>query len=367
MVIAVDIKDSEKYQNFVHEIFKRITAKHPQHTFIFIFDQPFDLSLGVSENVIPIVVSKTKTILLSRLRANHKTSSLLKKYKADVYVTSRILSLTKVSQCLIALDSTPGKSLKKANLIIADSAFSKKNITEKYKINPEKICIVYKGVEEIFKPLSFEEKEIIKEQYSEANEYFLVAGIFQSKNSLLDLLKAFSAFKKMQKSNMQLIIIPQTEVDKEIAEALRLFKYKGDVKILQNIDIKELAGITGAAYALIYAVANDGYSQILEAMKCDVPVIASHLGAIPEVASQAALVISSNNHKDIADKMMLIYKDEKLRQQVIDKGREEVKKYSWDNSAVSFWKCIEKACWLYLSLPTYESVFHKNRCPSGSK
>ncbi|MEJ7820883.1 MAG: glycosyltransferase [Chitinophagaceae bacterium] len=345
MVIAVDIKGSETYQNFIHEIFKRITAQHPQHTFIFIFDQPFDLSLVFSENVIPIIVSKTKTFLLSQLRANHKISSLLKQYKAVVYLTSRILSRTKVPHCLIAFDSSPDKSLKKAKLIIADSGFSKKGITEKYKINPDKICIVYKGVEEIFKPLLFEEKEIIKEQYSEGNEYFLVTGIFQSKNNLLDLLKAFSAFKKMQKSNMQLIILIRTEVAKEIVEALRLFKYKGDVKILRNIDNKELARITGAAYAYIYAVAKDGYSQILEAMKCDVPVIASNLGAIPEVASQAALYVNSNDHKDIADKMMLIYKDEKLRQQLIEKGRVQLKKYAWDITADSFWKCIEKACW----------------------
>ena len=345
MVIAVDIKGSEAYQNFIHEIFKRITAQQPKHTFIFIFDQPFDLSLVFSENVIPIIVTKTKAFLLSQLWADHKISSLLKQYKAVVYVTSRILSRTKVPQCLIAFDSSPAKSLKKAKLIIADSAFSKKEITEKYKINSDKICIVYKGVEGIFKPLLFEEKEIIKEQYSDGNEYFLVTGFFQSKNNLLDLLKAFSAFKKRQKSNMQLLIITQGVIAEEILEELRLFKFKGDVKILQNIDNTELARIIAAAYAFISPFAKDGYSQILESMKCDLPVIASNLGAIPEVASQAALYVSSNDHKVIADKMMLIYKDEKLRQQLIEKGREQVNKYAWENTANSFWKCIEKACW----------------------
>ncbi|MEJ7673041.1 MAG: hypothetical protein WKF59_10085 [Chitinophagaceae bacterium] len=134
MVIAVDIKGSETYQNFIHEIFKRITAQHPQHTFIFIFDQPFDLSLVFSENVIPVIVSKTKAFLLSQLRANHKISSLLKQYKAVVYLTSRILLRTKVPQCLIAFDSSPAKSLKKAKLIIADSAFSKKKLLKNIKL-----------------------------------------------------------------------------------------------------------------------------------------------------------------------------------------------------------------------------------------
>ncbi len=344
MVIAVDIKGSGEYQNFIHETFKRITPQHPQHTFIFVFDKPYDLSLVFSGNAIPLIVSKAKASLWSQLRINHKISSLLKKHKADVFLTSQILSGTKVPQCLVAFDSISAKIVKKAKLIIADSAFSKNEFVEKYKIDPSKICIVYQGVEEIYKPLLFEEKENVKEQFANGNEFFLVTETLQSKKNVLDLLKAFSIFKKMQKSNMQLLILIQTEVTKEIVEALKLFKFKSDVKIVSKVDQKEQIKITGAAYAFISPFDKDGYSQILAAMKCDVPVIASNaVGAIPEVASEAAMYVNSSDHKNIADKMMLIYKDEKLRQQLIDKGREQVKKYKWDMIAQVLWVSIEKA------------------------
>jgi hypothetical protein len=158
MVIAVDIKGSEEYQNFIHETFKRITPQHLQHTFIFIFDKPYDLSLVFSENVIPLIVSKAKASLWSQLTINHKISSFLKKYKTDVFLTSQILSGTKVPQCLVAFDSISAKIVKNAKLIIADSAFSKNEFVVKYKINPDKISIVYQGVEEICKPLLFQEK-----------------------------------------------------------------------------------------------------------------------------------------------------------------------------------------------------------------
>ena len=350
MVIAVDIRFTEEYQNFIYETFSRITTQHLQHSFIFIFNKPFDPSFIFSENIIPVVVQHTKISLLSQLRNDHKTSSLLKKYKADVFVTTQSLLRTNVPQCLIAWDKFTSKSLKKAQVIVTGSEFSKKEIIENYKIDKNKIDAVYKGVDEIFQPIIFEEKEKVKEQYADGNEYFFTClpagrftGTIKRENILLNLLKAFSVFKKMQKSNMQLLIASKTEISKEFLEKLRLFKFKTEVKIL-DVHKKELPGITGAAYAFVSLFAQEGYSHALEAMRSNVSVITSIAGCMPEICSDAALYFDHNDHKDIADKMMLVYKDEKLRQQLIENGKEQVKKYTWDKTAKRLWKSIEKAC-----------------------
>lgn len=339
MVIAVDIRGAEAYQQFIYEVFKRITVQHPDHTFIFISDNEFDPSFIFSENVIAEVVKQTKISLLS----DHKVSSLLKKHKADVLVTTKYISQTKVPQCLMAMDNVTPTSLKKAKVIVTDSQFSQKEIVGKYKIEESKVDVVYKGVDEIFKPVSFEQKEKIKEIYAGGNEYFLFLGQVNSPNNLLNLLKAFSVFKKMQKSNMQLLISLKKEMDKGFLEKMKLFKYKNEVKVLENVTGKESATITAAAYAFVYPFANE-YSYPLQAIKCNVPVIVFKGGVFPEILSDAALYIKPDDHKDIADKMMLIYKDEKLRQQLIEKGKEQVKKYSWDKTADSLWESIEKAC-----------------------
>ena len=344
MVIAVEIRFSEDHhQNFIYQSFKRITAQHPQYSFIFIFDKAFEPSFIFSENVTAIVVKAQNISLLTDL----KISSLLKKYKADVLVTAKYLSQTKVPQCLVACDKLKLTSLKKAVNIITDSEFSKKEIIENYKINGDKsdnyrIDVVYKGVDEIFQPVTFEQKEKVKEKYTSGNEYFLYAGTTFG-NDLLNLLKAFSSFKKMQKSNMQLLIAIKTNPPKEFLETLRLFKFKSEVQIL-DVSKNELAAVTASAYAFVYPFAK-GYLYALQAMRSGVPVITSNAGYMPEICGDAALYFDHNDHKKIADKMMLVHKDENLRQQLIDKGRDRVKKYSWDNSADSLWKCIEKACW----------------------
>jgi len=341
MVIAVDIRLIEEYQNFIHETFKRITAQHPQHSFIFIFDKPYDLSFVFSENVIPAIVQPRKIELLSKIRNDHRISSLLKKHNAEVFVTSQSLLQTKIPQCLIASDKSTSKYLKKAKVIITESEFSKKKIIEEYKIDENKIDVVYKAVDEIFQSILFEEKEKIKEKHAAGNEYFLFTGKVGLDN-LLNVLKAFSVFKKLQKSNMKLLIASQNEMTKEILEMLRFYKYKSEVKIL-DVDKKTLATITGAAYAVVCPFSHHGYSHSLEAMQCDVPVLTSNAGCMPEVCGDAALFLDHNNYKDIADKMMVIYKDEKLRQQLLDKGKEQIKKYSWDKTAELLWESIEKA------------------------
>ena len=142
---------------------------------------------------------------------------------------------------------------------------------------------------------------------------------------------------------MQLLISLKKEMDKGFLEKMRSFKYKNEVKVLENVTVKESATITAAAYAFVYPFANE-YSYPLQAMKCDVPVIVFNGGVFPEILSDAALYIKPDDHKDIADKMMLIYKDEKLRSELIEKGKEKVKNYSWDKTADSLWKNIEKAC-----------------------
>ena len=337
MVVAVDIRFEEEYQHFIFEIFKRITAQLPKHSFIFIFNKPFGPSFIFSENVNAVVIKPQKLSLLNDINV----SSLLKKHKADVLVTAKIVSQTKVPQCLIVFDKVTAKSLGKAQEIITDSEFSKKEIIEKYKIDEGKIDVVYKGVDEIFQPGTFQQKESIKEKYASGNEFFLYTGTISSGNNLLNLLKAFSAFKKMQKSNMQLLIATKTQMPKEFLQTLRLFKFKSEVHLL-DVDENELANIIASAYAFVYPFSQE-YLYALQAMRSGVPILTGNAGYMPEVCADATLYFDEKDHKKIADKMMLVYKDENARKQLIENGVNLVKKYSWDNSANSLWQSIEKA------------------------
>ncbi len=85
---------------------------------------------------------------------------------------------------------------KKAKRIATVSSFSKEDITKHYGISPEKIDVVYNGAHDEYKPLSFAEREEVKEQYADGCEYFVFAGALHPRKNIVNLLKAFVSFKK---------------------------------------------------------------------------------------------------------------------------------------------------------------------------
>lgn len=371
MVIAVNTKITGRDElteddNFVFETFSRIIKLQSAHTFVLISETKLTDAITSFENVINVVIGRqNKNPAFWYLWYNIKIPAILKKYKADVYIScDGIASLTtKVPQCIVLADLTfihqPSsftiksllfykifipKSIKKANTIFAVSEFSKRNLVKQYKVNTDKIKIIYKGVNENCREISYEEKEKVKLQYTEGNEYFIYSGEIGSNKNLLNLLKAFSAFKKRQKSNMQLLIAGKTGwKSKDFFESLSLFMFKDEVKLLKDPSLEERMKITAAAYAMVYSPMFTGFiSQPFEAIKSGVPVITSAKGAIPEIFGDAALYADTENFKEIAVKMMQLFRDENLRNELTGKGKIRAEKFNWDVTAALLWENIEK-------------------------
>ena len=88
------------------------------------------------------------------------------------------------------------KFLQKANSIATVSEFSKRDIMNHYKTDAEKIDVVYSAAKDIFKPVNAEIAEATKKKYTGGAEYFLYIGAIHPRKNLVNLLRAFSIFKK---------------------------------------------------------------------------------------------------------------------------------------------------------------------------
>lgn len=131
---------------------------------------------------------------------------------------------------------------------------------------------------------------------------------------------------------------------KAFAESLKTYKYRNDVVLTGYLDEKEMAAVTAAAYALVYPSFHEGFGvPVLEAMRCEVPVITSSGTSMQEIAGEAALYSDPHDHLALAENMMRLYKDERLRTQLIEKGRIVAASYSWEKTAELLWQCITKA------------------------
>jgi glycosyltransferase involved in cell wall biosynthesis len=372
MVIAVNTRfllESylEGFGNFIYETISRITKNHAEHQFIFIFDRPYDERFVKGANIRAVVTGPpARHPLLWKFWYDVRIPAILKKYGADLFLSADgFCSLhTKVPQCLVVHDLsflhypsaikrshllyykryTP-KFLAKAVSIATVSRFSKEDIVEQYKIDPARIDVVYNGVKELFRPLSEEEKTRTKNNYTDGKEYFVYTGSIHPRKNLVNLLKAFSVFKKRQQTNMKLVLTGRLAWKYEsFKENLKSYKYRNDVVMTGYVAEDELVKITGAAWGMVYPSLLEGFGvPVLEAMRCDVPVITSPGSAMQEIAGDAALYANPETHTAIADKMMLLYKDEKLREEMIRKGRTIATEYSWDKTADRLWQSMLKA------------------------
>ena len=185
----------EGYGYFALESLKYIINTYPGHQFIFIFDRPYDQRFIFSSNIIPVVAGPpARHPLLWKYWYDVRIPTILKKYKAEIFVSpDGICSLaTKIPQCIIVHDLAflhyPShyktshqlffkkyipKFLQKAKSIVTVSEFSKHDIIDWYKIDPQKITVVYNAAKEIFHPVTMNVAETIRKKYTDGKEYFL--------------------------------------------------------------------------------------------------------------------------------------------------------------------------------------------------
>ena len=360
-VTAIFLQKStlEGFGHYANELIARMVANQPQDEFIFLYDSPADESLIKGKNVTSIVVSPRANQPVSfKYWYDIKAPLALKAFKPDIWLQPfGFCSLTsKIPQVLFVHDLAylhypkmipwyhllysrlfTKKMLMKAAALVTVSAFSKTDMLEHFPtIDPLKINIVPGAARHIFQPLGWQEKQVVKDGYADGREYFLFTGGVHPRKNLMNLLKAFSLFKKWQHSNMKLLIAGRLAWQAAaITEKLKTYKYRNDVVMLGYISDEQLANLTASAYAAIYPSFFEGFGlPIIEAMQCEVPVLCSQTSAMPETGGDAAEYMDPNDPEKMAKAMLQIYKDESLRSNLIAAGKIQSAKFNWEQSAV---------------------------------
>ncbi|MDD4606804.1 MAG: glycosyltransferase family 1 protein [Patescibacteria group bacterium] len=228
---------------------------------------------------------------------------------------------------------------KHAKKIITVSQFSKQEIVKFYKIKPDKIQVIYNGFD-AGNYQSVQDKNLIQlilEKYSITQPYFLNIARLEYKKNILGLIKSFEIFKNKFESaqNFKLILVGNRGAGADqILQAIEKSKFKKDILTLGWLDRRDLNYLMNGCRAFIFPSLYEGFGiPVLEAMSCGVPVITSRAASLPEVVADAALCVDPENYNDLAQKMYQIDTDENLRQELIKKGFQQIKKFSWQECA----------------------------------
>lgn len=230
-------------------------------------------------------------------------------------------------------------SVKKAKTVFTISKSSKNDIIKEYKIPENKVVVTYPGIKVSSIKNQVLSMDIIKEKYGIEGKYILFVGTLQPRKNITKLIEAFSKLK----TDLKLVIIGKKGwLFEEILEAPEKFGVENRVKFLNFVPDEDLADFYSNAICFVLPSLYEGFGlPVVEAMKYGCPVITSNISSLPEAGGDAALYFDPQDADDIAAKIEQVISSEKIRKEMIEKGYNQVKKFSWKKTAEETLKELE--------------------------
>ncbi len=352
---------------FTFETLRRIVSAHPEVEFYFLFDRKPDPQFIFGPNVKMVLIGpQARHPVLFVIWFEWSVRRALSRIRPDLFLSpdgylslgSNVPSLAVMHD--LNFEHYPAdlpklvrwyyrfffpRFARKAIRIATVSTFSKQDICRLYEQPLHKVDVVYNGVNERFEPLSPPEVEAVRRQYTAGAPYFLFVGSLHPRKNLTRLFKAFDRYKANDTLGMKLLVAGERKWwTKEIDQAFTDMKFRNDVIFCGRLNPIELHLVTASAHVYTYVSYFEGFGiPIVEAFKCGVPLITSNVSSMPEVAGDAALLVNPFDIDDIADAMYRLANENDLRNNLIKKGLERSRMFTWDVAAQRLWESIQNA------------------------
>ena len=225
--------------------------------------------------------------------------------------------------------------LKRAHAIITPSRYVADTLHRRYPSCTLDIVPVHDAASVSFKPVAPDENFLRKHELSEYS-YFLFVGRVDPRKNLSNLVEAYSLIPEVTRSSNHLVLVLSGgQEDKENFQTENeVFLMDRSVHTIEGISEDDLIQLYSSAAAFVFPSLAEGFGlPIVEAMQCGCPVITSNASCLPEIAGDAALLVDPHNAEEIASAMRDVIDPTGLREQLISRGFDQAKLFSWKNTA----------------------------------
>ena len=240
------------------------------------------------------------------------------------------------------------KLLKKFAVIVAVSENTKRDIIELCGVSEAKIKIIYPGLSAQFfdRELINGQAEAVRIKYDLPDKYILYLGTVEPRKNVEGIIRAYNEMrnKHHELSGVKLIIAGGKGWKSDnIYNERERSQFKSGSQFFGHVADEDRACLYGLAKVFVYPSFYEGFGfPPLEAMAAGVPVVASFAASLPEVVGGAALMVDPYNINEIARALKETLTDENLRNKLINRGWERVKKFNWENTARQYLEILTK-------------------------
>jgi len=227
--------------------------------------------------------------------------------------------------------------IKRASHIIAISQNTKSDLTKYLRIPETRISVIYNGVNHnIFKPYEPYQMRPYHVTLS-YKPYILYVGSERRRKNLGRLFEAFATLRQ-EFPELKLVKVGgsgrSNQLRSEMLKKLSSLGITEDVIFTDDIPELTLAYYYSSAALLAYPSLYEGFGlPPLEAMACGCPVVTTNTSSLPEVVGEAGIMVNPYDTHSLAQAMRRVLTDDKLRDNMVRKGLEQSKKFSWEKTA----------------------------------
>ncbi len=234
------------------------------------------------------------------------------------------------------------RTVRPADGVIAITESTRNDLIRLFDFPPEKVEVIYPGFPDAFFHTDPQTVDATRSKYGLDGPYLLHVGTIEPRKNIDRLFDAYERLKPSLREEFSLVLIGPIGWA-EPATLARVNSPPENVRYLGYVPEEDLPALTAGATACVFPSLYEGFGlPVPQAMAAGTPVLTSNVSSLPEIAGDAALLVDPKSTDEIVAGIERLLLSPSLREDLIQKGHRQARRFDWEQSAKQTWRFFER-------------------------